>query len=410
MYNLRMNSGAVVSISAATKKQVANASILFGRNAAVFIKRIDELVKIKELDTSKLTAILDMLKDEEATTAYAKKAAGKNLVTAMTALYKAKSLVATINGLRGLKIKPAASNELAPVPTKVTRAGSNGPTGATADKVTADRVNKNAVLPKIDLRRIGPKFMSSVTQTQVDAIAAALTEATGLPFVGTHTPSNGQSSDWTFYSYNPNSKFADVHIDPPYSFHEYESSDAWAIGATDKQGKIAIAPELRKPTPAAFAKAVGSLIGKAGKVTGSVKVKAVKMMPYNDLENLVYEDANDDVAAGHRYAVKVFSKFGLKPKSKDVVISPTSYGGMEEAIVVHEFGAERGFMFGPSTKFVDNIKQLKGKGTYTLVSWTRDGGKLPNTLPKSRFKQHGIFKTYKEMFVELQKELNTYSK
>lgn len=117
MYEMTMNSGAVVSISAATKAQVANAEILFGKNAKVLIKRIDELVKIKELDTSKLEAILDILKDTEATTAFAKKAAGKNAVTAIKNLYKAKTLVATINGLRAIKIKPVAIAQNAPAKT-----------------------------------------------------------------------------------------------------------------------------------------------------------------------------------------------------------------------------------------------------------------------------------------------------
>ncbi len=109
----------IVSTSALTKVQTANGPLLFGKNSAVILKRLDELVKIKELDTSKLSAILDLLTDEAATTAYAKKAAGKNLVTAVKNLYKAKTLVATINGLRAIKIKPATANAV--TPTKVTK-------------------------------------------------------------------------------------------------------------------------------------------------------------------------------------------------------------------------------------------------------------------------------------------------
>lgn len=103
----------VTSVSATTKPQQANAAILFGKNATVILKRLDELVKIKELDTSKLEAILDLLKDAAATEAYAKKAAGKSLVTAVRNLYKAKTLVATINALRAIKIKPTATNAVA---------------------------------------------------------------------------------------------------------------------------------------------------------------------------------------------------------------------------------------------------------------------------------------------------------
>lgn len=112
------DTGEVPSVSAVNKKQQANGAILFGKNATVILKRLDELIKIKELDTSKLEAILDVLADADATTALAKKAAGKNLVTAVKNLYKAKTLVATINALRAIKIKPNAGNI---TPAKTTR-------------------------------------------------------------------------------------------------------------------------------------------------------------------------------------------------------------------------------------------------------------------------------------------------
>ncbi|EBY9527618.1 hypothetical protein D5P86_01385 [Salmonella enterica subsp. enterica serovar Infantis] len=112
------DTGEVPSVSAVTKTQQANGAILFGKNATVILKRLGELIKIKELDTSKLEAILDVLADADATTALAKKAAGKNLVTAVKNLYKAKTLVATINALRAIKIKPTAGNI---TPAKTTR-------------------------------------------------------------------------------------------------------------------------------------------------------------------------------------------------------------------------------------------------------------------------------------------------
>lgn len=117
MHEITLPSGTIVSVSAANKKQIANAEILFGKNAKLIVKKIDELVKIKELDTAKLSAVLDLLNDADATTAFAKKAAGKSLVTAMKNLYKAKTLVATINGLRAIKIKPVAIQQNAPAKT-----------------------------------------------------------------------------------------------------------------------------------------------------------------------------------------------------------------------------------------------------------------------------------------------------
>lgn len=270
------NTDSLISLSAVNKKQTANAAILFGKNAAVLIKRLDELVKVKELDTAKIEAILDMLNDEDATTAYAKKAAGKNLVTAVKNLYKAKTLVATINALRAIKIKLTDPNKVAAVkPEKVAETrvrGKEAPVKPAA--VLARPVNANAKLPAVNIASIGPKFMNSVTQSKIDAIAAQLSEATGLTFIGSHTPSNGQSSDWSFIAQNPNSRYRAVHIDPPYEFHEYESSPDWYISAETNDGKYAISQErLRKCSAETIAKAVVKLVGKIG--GKGAKAKAV---------------------------------------------------------------------------------------------------------------------------------------
>lgn len=270
------NTDSLISLSAINKKQTANAAILFGKNAAVLIKRLDELVKVKELDTAKIEAILDMLNDEDATTAYAKKAAGKNLVTAVKNLYKAKTLVATINALRAIKIKLTDPNKVTAVkPEKVAKTrvrGKEAPVKPAA--VLARPVNANAKLPAVNIASIGPKFMNSVTQSKIDAIAAQLSAATGLTFIGSHTPSNGQSSDWSFIAQNPNSRYRAVHIDPPYEFHEYESSPDWHISAETNDGKYAISQErLRKCSAETIAKAVVKLVGKIG--GKGAKAKAV---------------------------------------------------------------------------------------------------------------------------------------
>lgn len=259
------NTDSLISLSAVNKKQTANAAILFGKNAAVLIKRLDELVKVKELDTAKIEAILDMLNDEDATTAYAKKAAGKNLATAVKNLYKAKTLVVTINALRAIKIKLTDPNKVAAVkPEKVAKTRVRGKEAPVKPAVVLARpVNANAKLPAVNIASIGPKFMNSVTQSKIDAIAAQLSAATGLTFIGSHTPSNGQSSDWSFIAQNPNSRYRAVHIDPPYEFHEYESSPDWHISAETHDGKYAISQErLRKCSAETIAKAVAKLVGK----------------------------------------------------------------------------------------------------------------------------------------------------
>lgn len=264
MYNMTMNNGSVVSLSAVTKAQATNAEILFGKNAKVLIKRIDELTKIKELDTSKLEAVLDILKDTEATTAFAKKAAGKNAVTAIKNLFKAKTLVATINGLRAIKIKVTAPNAAAKVDVKPEPvAKTKGDIGIKPARVVATRVNQNAELPKVDLARITPAFMKTVTQAQTDAIADQLSKATGLKFLPIYQETNGQSSPWVFEATNPKAGYKSVSIDPPYAFHSQMRSIKWAVSAVDSRGGIYEGNELKSPTAAALAKAVKDVIGKS---------------------------------------------------------------------------------------------------------------------------------------------------
>lgn len=265
MYEMTLPSGTVVSVSAANKKQVANAEILFGKNAKVLIKKIDELVKIKELDTAKLSAILDLLNDADATTAFAKKAAGKNLVTAVKNLYKAKTLVAVINGLRAIKIKPAAANAVTPAKATPTKVSAKGPAPTVKTKVVASRVDVNADLPDVNLARITPKFMATVSQSQIDAIAQQLSDATSLTFVGVHQPSNGQSSEWTFEAQNPNAKFKSISVEPPFEYHEYMKSGTWAVSGVTKGGLIAMGSgPLKRPTVAAIAKEVKHVLSTKG--------------------------------------------------------------------------------------------------------------------------------------------------
>ncbi|QZE59081.1 hypothetical protein MPK64_gp178 [Erwinia phage pEa_SNUABM_16] len=358
MYEMTMNSGAVVSVSAATKAQVANAEILFGKNAKVLIKRIDELVKIKELDTSKLEAILDILKDTEATNAFVKKAAGKNAVTAIKNLYKAKTLVATINGLRAIKIKVTAPNDTAKAAVKPQRvAKTKGDTGTKPAKVVAQRVNQNASLPKIDLARIGPKFMNNVTQTQIDSIAAALSEATGLTFVGEHTPSNGQSSDWTFSAANPNARYREIHIDPPYEFHEYERSTSWHIGATTNTGGIVIGQELRRPTPAAFAAAITKLVGKVG-TPGAKGKKAATVTAGAVAFDPAYSVLRTQTAS--KYAPKFIRAVEPTPGAAKLLRTTGNqfsfeYKGLEVSVVMKQKGWLMTFI-GDHLKKVQNVQ------------------------------------------------------
>ncbi|QYW03822.1 hypothetical protein pEaSNUABM46_00179 [Erwinia phage pEa_SNUABM_46] len=145
LIKLNLDKASSVKSVSATKPQQANAAILFGKNAAVLVKRLEELVKIKELDTTNLSTLLDVLKDEAATESLAKKASGKTLVTAVRNLYKAKTLVATINALRAIKIKPTAGNAVAAKPARgvaATNARSGKAAGSAATGVVVHTMDQ----------------------------------------------------------------------------------------------------------------------------------------------------------------------------------------------------------------------------------------------------------------------------
>lgn len=410
MYNMTMKSGTVVSLSAVNKAQVANASILFGKNAQVLVKRIDELVKIKELDTAKLEAILDILKDADATTALAKKAAGKNLVTAVKALYKAKTLVAVINGLRAIKIKPTDPNATTKTAAKAQPvAKTKGDTGAKAAKVVAVPVNQNAELPKVNLSRITPAFMKTVSQAQIDAVAAQLTEATGMTFVGVYQETNGQSSPWTFEATNPKAGYKSVSIDPPYAFHSQMTSVKWAVSAVNSKGQIFIGRELKAPSAATLANAVKDVIGKPAAKGGKASPKSGQMS-YDEIYKMVVIDDNDDPETGARYLAKLFRKLGLKPKSKDIGIGLAGYGGDEDVIVITDYNTGLNYAFGKSAGFIDYMKPFKGKGAYTIVSWSNPDEDLITKVARSSIKQKGVYKTVTEFDKDLMDVFKSFAK
>ena len=258
-----------VDSTSATKAVLASAKLVFGTKSDAIVKRLEELVKIKELDTSKIDYVLDQIKTSQDADLQKWKTtvAGKNAIAGCRALVSAKSLVQVINALRSFKVPRVA--------TQVGLKGTATPTAKTktpGKPVVATRTDTQKALPKVTLSSITPKFMNTVSQAQIDSIAQQISEATGLTFAGQPVQNaNGQSSPWTFIALNPNGRYVSVSIDPPYFFNEYSSSTAWAVSAETKAGKFAIGNQLRKPTAAALAKEVKSLVGSTRRVVKAVK-------------------------------------------------------------------------------------------------------------------------------------------
>lgn len=77
----------------ATKRQLANAQILFGSKAAKALKAMEEINKEKLVNTGQISLILSALKtkDTVALEKFAKSAAGKSLIKATSALHLAKT-------------------------------------------------------------------------------------------------------------------------------------------------------------------------------------------------------------------------------------------------------------------------------------------------------------------------------
>lgn len=91
----------------ATKKQNANAKVLFGTKGETIVSAIETLTKSKELDTSNLAHVMEVLKDDAKTVKYASNAVGKKNVLALKLLLKAKTVFAAIDVIAKVKVPKA---------------------------------------------------------------------------------------------------------------------------------------------------------------------------------------------------------------------------------------------------------------------------------------------------------------
>ncbi|AQT28648.1 hypothetical protein YOLOSWAG_169 [Erwinia phage vB_EamM_Yoloswag] len=284
LINLNLNTG--VASTSATKAQVALAKELFGTKGEAIVKRLEDLHKIKELNTdTKVLPVLDLLKTDSAqVAAFKKTAGGKSTITGVRALVQAKTLVQIVNALRQIKAPRASKTGLKGTATPTARTKTPG------KPVVAARTNTQKDLPKVNIASISPKFMNTVSQAQIDSIAAQISEATGLEFAGLPVQNaNGQSSPWHFVALNPNGRYVSVSIDPPFHFNEYSSSSDWSVSAETKGGKFAFGSPMRKPTAAALAKEVRAVVGKTSSVINKVKaVDMPKTYKITELRNMTH--------------------------------------------------------------------------------------------------------------------------
>ena len=342
------NTDSLISLSAVNKKQTSNAAILFGKNAAVLIKRLDELVKVKELDTAKIEAILDMLNDEDATTAYAKKAAGKNLVTAVKNLYKAKTLVATINALRAIKIKLTDPNKVAPA--KTTRPVRSNTVYANG------KIERNKWYVIDHTRHANDIIIKGPFKTEDEAEANVETGKNKRVII--QEAMTGQNC--------------------------LDEGLTWTQTPDQKQtGGTPGAKAPRSPH---------------------------KDMKYTEMYKMVAVEDNDEPERGNFYGSKLFNKLGLKIKSKDIDIGRSSFGGNENALILIDYKTGLSYAFGRSTDFVGYLAPFKGKGTYTIITWRSPRGELLTELPKSSVKQAGTYKTHAEFYAALMKIFKKFAK
>lgn len=370
MHEITLPSGTVVSVSAANKTQIANAEILFGKNAKLIVKKIDELVKIKELDTAKLSAVLDLLNDAAATTALAKKAAGKNLVTAMKNLYKAKTLVATINGLRAIKIKATDPNKVVAKP----RAGK--PQAPVTTVGTFSPAYSSLI--RSDARDYAPDFIRAVEPV---AGAGKFLYASGKQFSFQYKKLEVavvmQQKGWlmTFVGdHLKKVKKVQIHLGELRSIKNVikllatkDATDA-EIATAAKKGERTAA-ELRMPSTSNASSANG----------------------YDFLyDALMKGGEGENVRA-------MFKAMQLPAPKRSVTATVANMGGDEDCILVMGTGSKTGVVFGPTASMTGSIKQARGRGKFTVAKYDSSAG-APSDLPKSAFEQLGTFSDYQSAY------------
>lgn len=100
-----------IESTSATKRQLSNAKLLFGAKGEALIKTLEDLRKVKELDTKVLDHLFDVLAkdngDSVLLTKYSKNAVGKKNIERLKLLPKQKTLLQVIGLLESLKVPKA---------------------------------------------------------------------------------------------------------------------------------------------------------------------------------------------------------------------------------------------------------------------------------------------------------------
>ena len=233
LINLNLNTG--VASTSATKAQVALAKELFGAKGEAIVKRLEDLHKIKELNTdTKVLPVLDLLKTDSAqVAAFKKTAGGKSTITGVRALVQAKTLVQIVNALRQIK---------APRASKTGLKGTASPTARTKTPV-----RDNPDVP--DIAQLKPQFFNTPTQESMEALAANISSALGMKFrAELDTNNNFQGSAWSFVYKHGKGTVKSIRLEPPFTHHDISSSKTWSIMLTLSNGDLIGGKEMRKIT------------------------------------------------------------------------------------------------------------------------------------------------------------------
>lgn len=403
-----------ISSESATKLQTANAKAFFGTKGAKILATLEVLHKAKELNTeAKLNPLFDFLKNnkEEAVLLFARSKSGRLVVRSYESIANSKTVIQVINALRQVKVPKAWAQSVGSIPAKAGRAIAPGAGAKTAASAPARSMEtlQTKVDPKGDW---SPIYLCKQAGVRVDPRANA----------GVFTTSKDVG-----VMYEPSGAAPDKRV-----IHIIANSTDLGTAALRGKGAITVATVVL-PANHMLDQAVRKNVTQLGMfstfadayhmflsaVSGATNVASTSQQgPANaqpapsflELRNAMSKTDATSEAESHKDAIRVLSKLGLKPKNKQVFAYETSYGGGESALVVQDASAQSGVMFGPSENFVDNIRDLRGKGTYTIVSWTRDAGELPTDLPMSKFKQYGKINTIAEFNTALLSVLKTYAK
>lgn len=390
-----------VESHSATKAVIASSKLVFGTKGEAIVKRMEELVKIKELDTSKIDYVLDQIKTS--TDADLQKwkatASGKATITSVRALVSAKSLVQVINALRSIKVPRAA--------TQTGLKGTSAPVAKTKTPVKGGlSIHTFQQMYELFQRDDNDEYKCAKRIAKMAGVAKIPKSAIG---------------GWTGNEDNEELYFFAPQANGPVDAVIISETSSMARSLKDMKGKGGVTVAVvhvrdhienllygnartRKATQlgkfANFDEAMAAFLGAIPTVLTAKRPAAktsTKAKPSKSISQAVPSYANlyDALMVGGdgNNELALYKAMGLRAPSSTIEATIANFGGDEDCIFVINDKYRMGVVVGKTSLMVDEIKQARGKGAYTVATFT-NGDDLPSDLPKSAFKQQGVFKTW----------------